>query len=96
MTKSWIVLGNVGTAMRPLTAALAMYARLGAYSLQDSACMREQPIGDRADASTALGCTVRVSDTRCRLSTSRQKRREYQVANVKLKEIFDVRIYSHY
>ena len=60
-----LFLGNAGTAMRPLTAALAMQKGPGAYVLDGTPRMQERPIGDLADALVSLGCDVRVSDTRC-------------------------------
>lgn len=60
-----LYLGNAGTAMRPLTAALAMQKGLGAYSLLCTPRMEERPIGDLVDALTSLGCEVRASETRC-------------------------------
>jgi 3-phosphoshikimate 1-carboxyvinyltransferase len=49
-------LGNAGTAMRPLTAALAFAG--GHYRLDGVARMRERPIGDLVDALTALGARI--------------------------------------
>ena len=49
-------LGNAGTAMRPLTAALAFAG--GHYRLDGVARMRERPIGDLADALNALGARI--------------------------------------
>ncbi|MEO6928178.1 MAG: 3-phosphoshikimate 1-carboxyvinyltransferase, partial [Casimicrobiaceae bacterium] len=49
-------LGNAGTAMRPLTAALAMGS--GHYGVDGVARMRERPIGDLVDALRALGATI--------------------------------------
>ena len=55
-----LFLGNAGTAMRPLTAALAVLASLqGArFELAGIARMHERPIGDLVDALRALGCPV--------------------------------------
>ena len=50
-------LGNAGTAMRSLTAALAFAG--GHYRLDGVARMRERPIGDLVDALNALGARVR-------------------------------------
>jgi 3-phosphoshikimate 1-carboxyvinyltransferase len=50
-------LGNAGTAMRSLTAALA-FAN-GRYHLDGVARMRDRPIGDLVDALNALGARVR-------------------------------------
>jgi len=49
-------IGNAGTAMRPLTAALAVMG--GAFTLQGVARMHERPIGDLVDALRMLGCHV--------------------------------------
>ena len=52
-------LGNAGTAMRPLLAALALTAPAGAaYALRGTARMHERPIGDLVDALRALGCRI--------------------------------------
>ena len=52
-------LGNAGTAMRPLVAALAVTAPPGArYECRGSARMHERPIGDLVDALRALGCAI--------------------------------------
>ena len=51
-----LFLGNAGTAMRPLTAALAVLG--GDYALSGSPRMHERPIGDLVDALRALGCNV--------------------------------------
>ena len=55
-----LFLGNAGTAMRPLTAALALLASVhGAnFSLRGIPRMHERPIGDLADALIALGCPL--------------------------------------
>ncbi|MBQ0945931.1 bifunctional 3-phosphoshikimate 1-carboxyvinyltransferase/cytidylate kinase [Ideonella sp. 4Y16] len=55
-----LFLGNAGTAMRPLTAALAVLAATqgGAFELSGVARMHERPIGDLVDALRALGCPV--------------------------------------
>lgn len=52
-----LFLGNAGTAMRPLTAALAFAG--GSYELDGVARMRERPIGDLVDALNALGARIR-------------------------------------
>ena len=52
-----LFLGNAGTAMRPLTAALA-FAQ-GHYKLDGVARMRERPIGDLVDALRSLGARIR-------------------------------------
>ena len=51
-----LFLGNAGTAMRPLTAALAVLG--GAYHLHGVPRMHERPIGDLVDALRALGCRI--------------------------------------
>ncbi|WP_354447136.1 bifunctional 3-phosphoshikimate 1-carboxyvinyltransferase/cytidylate kinase [Ottowia thiooxydans] len=51
-----LFLGNAGTAMRPLTAALAVLG--GDYELSGIARMHERPIGDLVDALRALGCHI--------------------------------------
>jgi 3-phosphoshikimate 1-carboxyvinyltransferase len=51
-----LFLGNAGTAMRPLTAALAVLG--GDFELSGVARMHERPIGDLVDALRALGCAV--------------------------------------
>ena len=55
-----LFLGNAGTAMRPLTAALAMLTATqgGCFELSGVARMHERPIGDLVDALRPLGCTV--------------------------------------
>lgn len=52
-----LFLGNAGTAMRPLTAALAVIG--GEFELSGVARMHERPIGDLVDALRALGCDIR-------------------------------------
>ena len=49
-------MGNAGTAMRPLTAALAVLG--GDYTLKGVPRMHERPIGDLVDALRLLGCTI--------------------------------------
>jgi len=51
-----LFMGNAGTAMRPLTAALAVLG--GDYELRGVARMHERPIGDLVDALRQLGCAV--------------------------------------
>lgn len=51
-----LFLGNAGTAMRPLTAALALLG--GAYELSGIPRMHERPIGDLVDALRGLGCHI--------------------------------------
>ena len=55
-----LFLGNAGTAMRPLTAALAVLAALqgGCFEVSGVARMHERPIGDLVDALRALGCPI--------------------------------------
>ncbi len=55
-----LFLGNAGTAMRPLTAALAVLAATqgGRFELSGVARMHERPIGDLVDALRQLGCDV--------------------------------------
>jgi 3-phosphoshikimate 1-carboxyvinyltransferase len=55
-----LFLGNAGTAMRPLTAALALLAATqgGDFELSGVARMHERPIGDLVDALRQLGCTI--------------------------------------
>jgi 3-phosphoshikimate 1-carboxyvinyltransferase len=54
-----LFMGNAGTAMRPLTAALALMGGHGAgYELSGVARMHERPIGDLVDALRALGCSI--------------------------------------
>jgi len=51
-----LFLGNAGTAMRPLTAALALLG--GEFELSGVPRMHERPIGDLVDALTQLGCHI--------------------------------------
>ncbi len=51
-----LFLGNAGTAMRPLTAALAVLG--GDYALSGVPRMHERPIGDLVDALRQLGCQI--------------------------------------
>ena len=55
-----LFLGNAGTAMRPLTAALAVMAARegGTFEVSGVARMHERPIGDLVDALRALGCRI--------------------------------------
>ncbi len=55
-TGAKLFLGNAGTAMRPLTAALAVLG--GNFELSGIARMHERPIGDLVDALRQLGCHV--------------------------------------
>ena len=51
-----LFLGNAGTAMRPLTAALAVLG--GDFELSGIPRMHERPIGDLVDALRQLGCSI--------------------------------------
>jgi 3-phosphoshikimate 1-carboxyvinyltransferase len=51
-----LFMGNAGTAMRPLTAALAVMG--GNYELSGVPRMHERPIGDLVDALRQLGCSI--------------------------------------
>jgi 3-phosphoshikimate 1-carboxyvinyltransferase len=51
-----LFLGNAGTAMRPLTAALALMG--GDFEVSGVARMHERPIGDLVDALRQLGCRI--------------------------------------
>ena len=51
-----LFLGNAGTAMRPLTAALAVLG--GDFELGGVARMHERPIGDLVEALQQLGCNI--------------------------------------
>jgi 3-phosphoshikimate 1-carboxyvinyltransferase len=55
-----LFLGNAGTAMRPLTAALAVLAAMqgGRFELSGVPRMHERPIGDLVDALRQLGCRI--------------------------------------
>lgn len=54
-----LFMGNAGTAMRPLTAALAL---MGAQArLHGVSRMHERPIGDLVDALRQLGCKIHYS-----------------------------------
>jgi len=64
-TKAALFMGNAGTAMRPLTAALALLAlsggeggKGGEFELSGVARMHERPIGDLVDALRQLGCGI--------------------------------------
>lgn len=54
-----LFMGNAGTAIRPLTAALAMMD--GCYELSGVPRMHERPIGDLVDALNAFGATVQYT-----------------------------------
>ncbi|MGH6628079.1 MAG: bifunctional 3-phosphoshikimate 1-carboxyvinyltransferase/cytidylate kinase [Burkholderiaceae bacterium] len=51
-----LFMGNAGTAMRPLTAALAVLG--GDFELSGVPRMHERPIGDLVDALRQLGCQI--------------------------------------
>ena len=51
-----LFMGNAGTAMRPLTAALALLG--GEFELSGIPRMHERPIGDLVDALRQLGCHI--------------------------------------
>ncbi len=55
-----LFMGNAGTAMRPLTAALSLLTAVhgGAFALSGVPRMHERPIGDLVDALQQLGCPV--------------------------------------
>jgi 3-phosphoshikimate 1-carboxyvinyltransferase len=52
-----LFLGNAGTAVRPLTAALAVLG--GEFEIRGVPRMHERPIGDLVEPLRALGCDVR-------------------------------------
>jgi len=54
-----LLLGNAGTAFRPLTAVLALCG--GDYRLSGAPRMHERPIGDLVDALRALGARIEYS-----------------------------------
>ncbi|BEU96944.1 bifunctional 3-phosphoshikimate 1-carboxyvinyltransferase/cytidylate kinase [Acidovorax sp. DW039] len=53
---SALFMGNAGTAMRPLTAALSLLG--GQFELSGVPRMHERPIGDLVDALRQLGCQI--------------------------------------
>lgn len=58
-----LFMGNAGTAMRPLTAALALFTSgstdsSGEFELSGVPRMHERPIGDLVDALRQLGCSI--------------------------------------
>ena len=55
-TQAQLFLGNAGTAMRPLTAALAVLG--GDFELSGIPRMHERPIGDLVAALRQLGCQI--------------------------------------
>ncbi|MFC4622882.1 bifunctional 3-phosphoshikimate 1-carboxyvinyltransferase/cytidylate kinase [Comamonas nitrativorans] len=54
--RAQLFLGNAGTAMRPLTAALAILG--GSFEMTGVPRMYERPIGDLVDALRQLGCQI--------------------------------------
>src|SRR5690606_4200372 len=56
-----LFLGNAGTAVRPLTAALAVLG--GDYEIRGVPRMHERPIGDLVDTLVARGCDIRYLQT---------------------------------
>lgn len=60
VTTGALFMGNAGTAMRPLTAALSLLSAVhgGQFELSGIARMHERPIGDLVDALVQLGCPV--------------------------------------
>ena len=54
--KADLFMGNAGTAIRPLTAALAIIG--GDFDLRGVARMHERPIGDLVDALRQIGCSI--------------------------------------
>ncbi len=54
--KATLFMGNAGTAIRPLTAALALLG--GEFELSGVPRMHERPIGDLVDALRQLGCSI--------------------------------------
>lgn len=60
VSEAHLFLGNAGTAMRPLTAALAVLSatRGGVFELSGVPRMHERPIGDLINALRPLGCQV--------------------------------------
>ena len=60
-TRKKLFVGNAGTAMRPLTAALALMG--GEFELSGVQRMHERPIGDLVDALRQLGCSIEYLGT---------------------------------
>ncbi|GAB3420426.1 3-phosphoshikimate 1-carboxyvinyltransferase [Massilia agilis] len=56
-----LFMGNAGTAIRPLTAALAVIG--GDYKLHGVSRMHERPIGDLVDALNAVGARIEYTGT---------------------------------
>ena len=65
MHEAALFLGNAGTAMRPLAAALAVLVALqgGRFTLSGVPRMHERPIGDLVDALRQLGCEIDYTGT---------------------------------
>ena len=59
--KATLFMGNAGTAMRPLTAALALLG--GEFELSGVPRMHERPIADLVDALRQLGCSIEYLGT---------------------------------
>ena len=59
MKSAELFLGNAGTAVRSLTAALALSG--GRYAVRGVPRMHERPIGDLVDALRSLGADIRYS-----------------------------------
>jgi len=59
MHAATLFLGNAGTAVRPLTAVLAVLG--GDFSIAGVPRMHERPIGDLVDALRRLGCDIRYA-----------------------------------
>ena len=72
MKSAELFLGNAGTAVRPLTAALAFSG--GRYRLAGVPRMHERPIGDLVDALRGLGADIRYLGKR-RLPAARDRAR---------------------
>lgn len=60
-----LFLGNAGTAMRPLTAAVTVAGGNSSYILDGVPRMRERPIGDLVVGLQQLGADVACSPTNC-------------------------------
>ncbi|KAF2300509.1 hypothetical protein GH714_013875 [Hevea brasiliensis] len=60
-----LFLGNAGTAMRPLTAAVTAAGGNSSYILDGVPRMRERPIGDLVAGLKQLGADVECSPTNC-------------------------------
>ncbi|OAY62419.1 3-phosphoshikimate 1-carboxyvinyltransferase 2 [Manihot esculenta] len=60
-----LFLGNAGTAMRPLTAAVTAAGGNSSYILDGVPRMRERPIGDLVAGLKQLGADIECSSTNC-------------------------------